>query len=67
MTFPFARKSLVVKTLDGTQTLWPRNASDVLPYLVTFQYLDWNGAGELLINSTVFFNSPHAILWIYYI
>ena len=53
---PLTGQSLIVKPFDGSQTLRPGKPGDVLPFLVTFQYLNRNGAGKLSINATVFFD-----------
>ena len=66
MTSPFARQSFVVEPLDGSQTLRPGKPGNVLPFLVTLQYLDRNGVRKLFVDATVLFDLPHAILCIYH-
>lgn len=65
MPFPLAGQGFVVETLDGPQTLRSGKSGNVLPFLVTLQNLYRNGARKLLVDTTVFFDLPHAILWIY--
>lgn len=65
MPFPFAGEGFVVETLDGSQPLRSGKPGNVFPFFVTLQNLDRNGARKLFVDATVFFNLPHALLWIY--
>ena len=56
MALPLTGQSLVVKSFDGPQTLRPGKSGNVLPFLVTFQYLYRHGARKLFINATVLFD-----------
>lgn len=65
MAFPFAGQSFIVKPLYGLQTKRPRDSGNVFPFLVTLQNLNWDGAGKLFVNATVFFDFPYAALFLY--
>ena len=66
MTFPLTRQGLIVKPLDGSQTLRSGKPGNVFPFLVTLQNLDRNRTGKLFVYSTVLFDLPHATLCICY-
>jgi len=66
MPFPLSRQRLVVKTLNQAQARRPGEYGEILPFLVPLQ----NFAGdrrELFVDTPVFLDPPHAILWLYYI
>ncbi|MDD5176154.1 MAG: hypothetical protein PHQ05_07020, partial [Sterolibacterium sp.] len=67
MTFPLPRQSLVMKSRDGPQSRRARNTSNIFPFLVSLQHRQGNRPGKLFVDSAVFFNSPHATLWLYHI
>ena len=66
MSLPLSSQGFIVKASDQTKAGWPGQHSDVLPLLVSLQYLARNGV-ELLVNATVFLNAPHSLFWLYYI
>jgi len=60
MALPFPEKRLVMKTLDHSQSLRPRNGDDVFPFFVTLQ----NFRGEFLElagDSLVLVDFPHTL------
>ena len=67
MALPLTREGFVVKSLNGSQSQWPRDSGDVFPFLVTLQNLDGDGARKLLVDATVLFDLPHAVLCIYHV
>ena len=65
MPLPLAGQGFVVKTFNGSQALRSGKFGDVFPFFVTFQNLYRNGTRKLFVDTTVFFNLPHVLLWIY--
>jgi hypothetical protein len=64
MALPLTGQSFIVEPDDGSQSGRPRESGDVLPLLVALQNLNGDGTGELLVDATVFFDLPPAILCI---
>jgi len=53
-----------MEPFDQTKAGWPREGSDIFPFLVALQNL-LGGGGKPLVDPTVLFDSPHAILCLY--
>ena len=66
MTFPFTRKSLVVKAFNCAQPRRSGNHRNVLPLLVPLKNL-LRYRIELLLYPPMFRNAPHGILCLYLI
>jgi len=60
MPLPFTEEGLVMKPLDEPQTLRPRDGDDVLPFLISFQYVSWESL-ELTIHPLVLVDLPHTL------
>src|SRR5450830_1479180 len=56
MALPLTGESFIAESDDGSQSGRPRESGDVLPLLITLQNLNGDGAGELLVDATVFFD-----------
>jgi len=66
MTLPFSGQRIIMKALDHSQTLRPRNSDDVFPFLVALQ--DFGGeSANLTTDSLLFVDFPHTLKCIYFI
>jgi len=64
MTLPLTRKSFVVKSLYGSQTLRPGKLGNVFPFLVTLQNLNGNRVRKLFVDTSVLRFATYHIVYI---